>query len=88
MVGDLPGVLSHILALNLQRSLWCEGVENKVVVTVRTVLIAAPQSAKHGSVGTQTWVCTYLSSNSRASLRKAFLHFLQMKTISKAWRSG
>jgi hypothetical protein len=52
MVGDLPGVLSHILALNLQRSLWCEGVENKVVVAVRAVLIAAPQSAKHGRVGT------------------------------------
>ena len=31
---------------------------------------------------------THLSSNSRASLRKAFLHFLQMKTISKLWSSG
>ena len=31
---------------------------------------------------------TYLSSNSRASLRKAFLHFLQTKTISKLCSSG
>lgn len=30
----------------------------------------------------------HLSSNSRASLRKAFRHFLQMKTISKLCSSG
>lgn len=30
----------------------------------------------------------HLSSNSRASLRKAFLHFLQTKVISKLWASS
>jgi hypothetical protein len=32
--------------------------------------------------------CTYASSNSRASLRNAFLHFLQIKTMSKVCVSG
>jgi hypothetical protein len=59
-----------------------------VVVAVRAVFITAPPSAKHGEIGCRHDMGTCLSSNSRASLRNAFLHFLHTKTISKLCRSG
>jgi hypothetical protein len=51
-----------------------------VVVAVRAVLVTTPHSAASHDGSCRD---TYASSNSRASLRKAFLHFLHIKTMSK-----
>ena len=81
----LPRVNPRILALDLDRCLWCFGVQHKVVVAMRAVLVAAPhQCPSHHNLVS----ATYASSNSRASFRKAFLHFLQMKVMSKVCVSG
>ena len=57
-----------------------------MVVAVRAVFIATPRQPMCPDGGMLR--CTHASSNSRASLRKAFLHFLQMKVMSKVCMSG
>jgi hypothetical protein len=58
-----------------------------VVVAVWTVLVTTLHSA---NVTYYDGLCfdTYASSNSRASFLNAFLHFLQMKVMSKVCISG
>lgn len=51
-----------------------------MVVAVGAVLVTAALSIPPLL---NSMACPHLSSNSRASLRKHFLHFLQAKTISK-----
>ena len=53
LVLDHPVVDSGILALDVQRGLWRQGVEDEVVVAVRAVLVAAPRSA---NVGPGMWL--------------------------------
>lgn len=83
--GGIPGVFAHVFALYLQRGLWGLGLEDKVVVAVGTVLVAAPRQCRRRDTRR---LSTYASSNSRASLRKAFLHFLQMKVMSNVCMSA
>lgn len=44
--GSLPGVLSHVVALYLQRCLWCLRLQDEMVVAVRAVLVAAPHQSE------------------------------------------
>jgi hypothetical protein len=76
----IPRVDSHILALDLYRGLWYLGVQHKMVVAVRAVFVPV---ADQPYTPLQLALNTHASSNSRASFRNAFLHFLQMKVMSK-----
>ena len=82
---SIPRIDARIFALDLDGGFGCFGVEHEVVVTVRAVLVATPHSA-HGAHSLSA--NTHASSNSRASLRKAFLHFLHIKVMSKVCISG
>ena len=81
---SIPRIDARIFALDLDGGFGCFGVEHEVVVTVRAVLVATPQSACAPPPLTSS---TYASSISRASFRKAFLHFLHMKVKSKVCMS-
>lgn len=82
---SVPRVNARIFALDLDGRFGRFGVEHEVVVAVRAVFVATPHSA---NVPHSLCADTHASSNSRASLRNAFLHFLHIKVMSNVCISG
>lgn len=87
-VDNKPRILPYVLALDPQCRLRGFCIDNKVVITVRTILVTCtPGLVSSYSLPRPSWpphwlARTYLSSHSLVSLRKHFLHFLHAKTTS------
>ena len=81
MVLEHASVYASVLTLKFEGWRWCFGIENEMVVTVRAILVTT-RRVQPMSKSKLLFLNAHQSSNSWASLRKHFLHFLQANVYS------
>lgn len=89
-IVDIPIIHAGIISFDLKTGFGCNGLDHEVVIAMWAIfvtrkgqaLVSRRLSHAHAHAGG-----AYLSSNSAASLRKHFLHFLHAKIWSSHIRT-
>lgn len=77
-VLNIPVVHTSILTLHVESCLGLACLDDKVIIAVRAVFVTETNKLARCHLDFEPFLA-YVSSNSAASLRKHFLHFLHAK---------